>query len=69
MFAPYYFVALHLSLRALTKRIVSSQHFFISSELPVEYDGRYINGEVIYLIRQAIQKYEKESKSTKNNRF
>lgn len=27
-----------------------------------EYDGRSINGEVLYLIRQAIQKHEKESK-------
>ena len=25
-----------------------------------EYDGRSINGEVIYLIKQAIKKYEKE---------
>ena len=25
-----------------------------------EYDGRSINGEVLYLIRQAIKKYEKE---------
>ena len=25
-----------------------------------EYDGRSINGEVIYLIRQAILRYEKE---------
>lgn len=25
-----------------------------------DYDGRSINGEVIYLIRQAIQKYEKD---------
>lgn len=30
-----------------------------------EYDGRSINGEVIYLIRQAIQKYEKENKSNR----
>lgn len=27
-----------------------------------DYDGRSINGEVIYLIRQAIMKYEKETK-------
>lgn len=26
-----------------------------------EYEGRSINGEVLYLIRQAIRKYEKES--------
>ena len=26
-----------------------------------EYDGRSINGEVLYLIRQAIAKYEKET--------
>jgi len=26
-----------------------------------EYDGRSINGEVIYLIRQAIKKYEFET--------
>jgi hypothetical protein len=26
-----------------------------------EYDGRSINGEVIYLIRQAILKHEKEN--------
>ena len=25
-----------------------------------EYEGRSINGEIIYLIRQAILKYEKE---------
>ena len=25
-----------------------------------EYDGRSINGEVLYLIRQAIKQYEKE---------
>jgi hypothetical protein len=25
-----------------------------------EYEGRSINGEVLYLIRQAIQKHEKE---------
>ena len=25
-----------------------------------EYDGRSINGEVLYLIRQAIKKFEKE---------
>ncbi|MCR5399367.1 MAG: Arc family DNA-binding protein [Lachnospiraceae bacterium] len=25
-----------------------------------EYDGRSINGEVIYLIRQAIREYEKQ---------
>ena len=25
-----------------------------------EYDGRSINGEVLFLIRQAIRKYEKE---------
>jgi hypothetical protein len=25
-----------------------------------EYEGRSINGEIIYLIRQAIQKHEKE---------
>ncbi|QFJ54807.1 Arc family DNA-binding protein [Pseudobutyrivibrio xylanivorans] len=27
-----------------------------------EYDGRSINGEVLYLIRQAIKKYEQETK-------
>lgn len=27
-----------------------------------EYDGRSINGEVLYLIRQAIKEYEKKSK-------
>lgn len=27
-----------------------------------EYDGRSINGEVLYLIRQAFAKYEKETK-------
>ena len=27
-----------------------------------EYEGRSINGEVLYLIRQAIKKYEKEIK-------
>ena len=26
-----------------------------------EYDGRSINGEVLYLIRQAIKKYEREA--------
>ncbi len=26
-----------------------------------EYDGRSINGEVIYLIRQAIREYEKKN--------
>lgn len=26
-----------------------------------EYDGRSINGEVLYLIRQAIKSYEKEN--------
>lgn len=26
-----------------------------------EYDGRSINGEVLYLIRQAIKKHEQES--------
>ena len=26
-----------------------------------EYDGRSINGEVLYLIRQAIKEYEKNS--------
>ena len=30
-----------------------------------EYDGRSINGEVIYLIRQAIRAYEKEKDSAK----
>lgn len=28
-----------------------------------EYDGRSVNGEVLYLIRQAIQKYEKQTSS------
>lgn len=32
-----------------------------------DYDGRSINGEVIYLIRQAIQKHEKEINEQKNN--
>ncbi len=27
-----------------------------------EYEGRSINGEVLYLIRQAIKKYEQETK-------
>ena len=27
-----------------------------------EYDGRSINGEVLYLIRQAIKEYEKKTK-------
>lgn len=27
-----------------------------------EYEGRSINGEVLYLIRQAIRKYENENK-------
>ena len=27
-----------------------------------EYEGRSINGEVLYLIRQAIKKYENENK-------
>ena len=27
-----------------------------------EYEGRSINGEVLYLIRQAIKKYESETK-------
>lgn len=27
-----------------------------------EYEGRSINGEVLYLIRQAIKKYESENK-------
>lgn len=27
-----------------------------------EYDGRSINGEVLYLIRQAIKQYENEKK-------
>ncbi|MBQ3794251.1 MAG: Arc family DNA-binding protein [Lachnospiraceae bacterium] len=27
-----------------------------------DYDGRSINGEVLYLIRQAIKKYEAETK-------
>ena len=27
-----------------------------------EYEGRSINGEVLYLIRQAIKKYEAENK-------
>lgn len=27
-----------------------------------EYEGRSINGEVLYLIRQAIRKYESENK-------
>ena len=27
-----------------------------------EYEGRSINGEVLYLIRQAIRKYENETK-------
>ena len=27
-----------------------------------EYDGRSINGEVLYLIRQAIRQYEKNAK-------
>ena len=27
-----------------------------------EYEGRSINGEVLYLIRQAIRKYEHENK-------
>ncbi len=27
-----------------------------------EYDGRSINGEVLYLIRQAIRDYEKNTK-------
>ena len=26
-----------------------------------EYEGRSINGEILYLIRQAIQKYEREN--------
>ena len=33
-----------------------------------EYDGRSINGEVIYLIRQAIRDYEREKDSTKKNK-
>lgn len=28
-----------------------------------EYDGRSINGEVLYLIRQAIKEYEKNTSS------
>ena len=32
-----------------------------------EYDGCSINGEVIYLIRQAIRAYEKEKDSVKKN--
>lgn len=27
-----------------------------------DYEGRSINGEVLYLIRQAIKKYEQETK-------
>lgn len=27
-----------------------------------EYDGRSINGEVLYLIRQAIRQYERDQK-------
>ncbi len=27
-----------------------------------EYEGRSINGEILYLIRQAIKKYETENK-------
>ena len=30
-----------------------------------EYDGRSINGEVLYLIRQAILKHEKEVAKTR----
>lgn len=30
-----------------------------------EYEGRSINGEVIYLIRQAIMKHEKENGNLK----
>ncbi|MCR5789521.1 MAG: Arc family DNA-binding protein [Lachnospiraceae bacterium] len=29
-----------------------------------DYDGRSINGEVLYLIRQAIKEYEKQLKQT-----
>jgi len=32
-----------------------------------DYDGRSINGEVLYLIRQAIQKHEKEINEQKKN--
>ena len=32
-----------------------------------DYDGRSINGEVLYLIRQAIQKHEKEITEQKKN--
>lgn len=31
-----------------------------------DYDGRSINGEVLYLIRQAIKKYDSEIKKTGN---
>ena len=30
-----------------------------------EYDGRSINGEVLYLIRKAISNYEQEQNQTK----
>lgn len=33
-----------------------------------EYDGRSINGEVIYLIRQAIRDYEREKDSAKKKK-
>lgn len=40
-------------------RIDSDTHRKLKSL--AEYDGRSINGEVLYLIRQAIIKYEKEN--------
>jgi hypothetical protein len=44
-------------------RIDSETHEKLKSL--AEYDGRSINGEVIYLIRQAIIKHEKEVEKLK----
>lgn len=42
-------------------RIDSSTHEKLKDL--ADYDGRSINGEVLYLIRQAIQKHEQELNS------
>ena len=43
-------------------RIDSETHEKLKSL--AEYEGRSINGEVLYLIRQAIKRYEKETEQS-----
>ena len=46
-------------------RIDSDTHIKLKNL--AEYDGRSINGEILYLIRQAIIKHEDKHGSLKNN--